>query len=324
MHSTPAIHSFLLDRKGNGREIDIAPADTLPVHPEELLWVHIDYSNPDAVAWLRGCDRLDPLAIESLLEETSRPRSTLFHTDLILDLRGVNLNPGADPEDMVAVRLWIDEQYIISSNRRKLLSLDDIRESLRRGTGPKTSGEFIATLAAHLDDRTSLVIEQLEDAFEQLEDNLLLEEYTFLRPELTKLRRLAIRLRRYLAPQRDALSHLIGEPPPWLQKREKLHIKENINRLNRHLEELDSIRDRAVIAQEEFINRLSEQLNTRMYTLSLVATLFMPLGFLTGLLGINVGGIPGADNKFGFLLVSLLVAGLATLQLIYLRKKKWF
>lgn len=324
MNTTQAIHSFILDRKGSCREIDIPPADSLPATPEELLWVDIDYSQPAAEIWLRGWNRLDPLAVESLLEESSRPRSLLFHTDLILDLRGVNLNPGADPEDMVAVRLWMDEQHIISSNRRRLISLDDIRNALRHGTGPKSSSEFIAMLVEFIDDHTSLVIEQLEESFEQLEDNLLMEEFTQLRPELSRLRRLAIRLRRYLAPQKDALSHLLNEPPPWLQRQDRLRLREGINRLNRHLEELDSIRDRAVIAQEEFINRLSEQLNTRIYTLTLVATLFMPLGFLAGLLGINVGGIPGADSRFGFLAVTGFMGILAMLQLYYLRKKKWF
>lgn len=321
---TKPIQGFLLDRKGNGREIEIAGTDPLPVHPDSLLWVHIDYSSAEAVFWLQHCDRLDPLAVESLLQETSRPRSMLFHTDLILDLRGVNMNPGANPEDMVAVRLWVDEQYIISSNRRRMVSLDDIREELQRGDGPKSSSAFIGALIGHIDDRVSLVIDQLEDEFEQLEDNLLMEEFPELRVELARLRRLAIRLKRYLAPQKDAIAHLLSESPPWLQRSDKMCLRENINRLNRHLEELDSIRDRAVIAQEEFINRLSEQLNTRMYTLSLVATLFMPLGFLTGLLGINVGGIPGSDSRYGFLAVTGLIVILISLQLYYLRKKKWF
>ncbi|SHO49038.1 zinc transporter ZntB [Desulfopila aestuarii] len=323
MHSK-AIHGFLLDRTGHGREIEISSTDTLPVHPDHLLWVHIDYTSPEAAAWLRNCDRLDPLAVESLLEETSRPRAMLFHTDLILDLRGVNMNPGADPEDMVAVRIWADEQYIISSNRRRMSSLEDIQEELHHGDGPKNSSEFISSLVGHIDDRISLVLDQLEDAFEQLEDNLLMEEYSELRVELARLRRLAIRLKRYLAPQKDAINHLLNEPPPWLQRRDKMRLRENVNLLNRHLEELDSIRDRAIIAQEEFINRLSEQLNNKMYTLSLVATLFMPLGFLTGLLGINVGGIPGSDSKYGFMTVSGLILFLLSMQLYYLWKKKWF
>ena len=85
-----------------------------------------------------------------------------------------------------------------------------------------------------------------------------------------------------------------------MTKHHKIPIRESLNRFNRYLEELDSIRDRAIVTQEELLSQLSETLNRRMYILSLVATFFLPMGFLTGLLGINVGGIPGADRPIWF------------------------
>ena len=60
------------------------------------------------------------------------------------------------------------------------------------------------------------------------------------------------------------------------------------------------MRERAAVIQEELAGRLAEQMNKRMYMLSMVAAVFLPLGFLTGLLGINFGGIPGAGNPLGF------------------------
>jgi zinc transporter len=94
--------------------------------------------------------------------------------------------------------------------------------------------------------------------------------------------------------------------------------------LIRHLEDLDAIRERVAVTQEELQSRLAEQQNVRMYVLSIVAAIFLPLGFLTGLLGINVGGIPGADNPLAFgMFMGFLVLLLAA-QLIYFRVKKWF
>ena len=77
------------------------------------------------------------------------------------------------------------------------------------------------------------------------------------------------------------------------------------------------------MTQEELVNRLSEQMNARMYVLSIVAAVFLPLGFLTGLLGINVGGIPGTEYKWGFVLVCVLIGVLAALQLWFFKRKKW-
>ena len=68
----------------------------------------------------------------------------------------------------------------------------------------------------------------------------------------------------------------------------------------------------------------AEQLNRRMYVLSIVAAVFLPLGFLTGLLGINVAGIPGSESPWGFLIFVALLCALVGGQLWYFRKKGWF
>ena len=130
-------------------------------------------------------------------------------------------------------------------------------------------------------------------------------------------------LRRYLAPQREAFTRLQVEKIHWFTEQDKRHLYEIANSLIRIVEDLDSLRERANVAQEELINLLSEQINSRMYTLSLVTTIFLPLSFFTGLLGINVGGIPGASSPWAFLIVIALLLGVSLVQFIYFRKKHW-
>ena len=77
------------------------------------------------------------------------------------------------------------------------------------------------------------------------------------------------------------------------------------------------------MTQEELNSRLSEQLNKRMYVLSIVAAVFLPLGFITGLLGINVAGIPGAEFAYGFVIVCLLLLLLVFIQIGLFKWKKW-
>ena len=91
----------------------------------------------------------------------------------------------------------------------------------------------------------------------------------------------------------------------------------------RFVEELDSARDRVAITQEELNNRLSEQMNKAMYVLSIVAAIFLPIELLTGLLGINVGGIPGSENKWAFLIVTFFLILIALLLIGLFRRIKW-
>lgn len=322
METTGLMHAYLLDGQGGARKLD--ERDVEQWTPEQgPIWLHFDYTSPGTVAYIRNRSGLHNVPASVLLTEESRPRTTLVGGGVLVALRGVNLNPGSDPEDMVAIRVWLDENRIISTRKRKLLSVSDLVKALEEKAGPKTVGEFIVCLSDRLASRMEDAVEDIEDRVAQMEQEVITSESHLLRTRLSEVRREAIMLRRYLSPQKEAMASLHTEEVPWLRDTDRLHLKEATDRVVRCIEDLDSARDRAAVTQEELVNRLSEQLNTRMYVLSLVAAVFLPLGFLTGLLGINLGGIPGAENKSAFLIFVLLLALVVVVQIIVFKKKKW-
>jgi zinc transporter len=138
------------------------------------------------------------------------------------------------------------------------------------------------------------------------------------------LRREILKLRRYLSPQRDALARLQTANVAWFGNDDRMRIREAHDKVMRYLEDLDSAKDRASVTHEALSNQLAEQMNSRMYILSLVAALFLPLGFLTGLLGINVGGIPLAEDPDGFLEIVIILVVLVAIQVYIFMRKKWF
>ena len=288
-----------------------------------VLWVHLDYSKAETREWLTEKSGLDEVISEALTEEDSRPRCTPFHEGLLLGLRGVNLSPGADPEDMVGIRIWFEKDRIISTRKRKILSIRDIQAALEQGNGPKDMGDFLVQVTGTIMGRMRHVIDDLEDGVAEIEEQILTTESHQLRSQLAGLRRQAISFRRYLAPQREALSRLLTEKIFWVDDGTRIRLREVSDQLARYLEDLDEARDRAAVTQEELVNRLSEQLNNKMYLLSIVAAIFLPLGFLTGLLGINVGGIPGADSKLGFALFVVILVIVVFFQIWLFKKKKW-
>ena len=288
-----------------------------------VLWVHLDYKEPDVQSWIREHSGVDELVAEALLAEETRPRAVSVDDGLLVALRGVNLNPDTDPEDMVAVRIWVEADRVISTRRRRLLSVQRLVEGFERGRGPKTSGDVLIQLAQRLTERIGEVVDEAEDEVAELEQSVLEAEHGELRNELAALRRRVIALRRYMAPQREALARLHVEKADWLSATDRMEIREVWDRTIRLVEDLDAVRERAGITQDELVNRLSDQLNRRMYALSIVAAIFLPLGFLTGLLGINVGGIPGAENPQAFALFLLLLLGIVAGQFWLFRRWHW-
>jgi len=316
------IVAYLLDGHGGGREVGW-PAVREWKPSSGLLWLHLDYTRPDAQEWMRKESGVDPVLAESLLLEDVRPHSLFTSDGLMVVLRGVNLNPGQEREDMVAVRMWIEEHRVITLRHRHLLSIDDLRDQIGRGTGPVSPGTFLVDIADLLVTRMAGVIADVEDTVDRLDEHVATGESRELRTRLAHVRREAILLRRYLSPQRDAMSRLYGEPVEWLDDTLRMRLRGIADRTLRYVEDLDAARERAGVGQEELASRLAEQTNNRMYLLSIVAALFLPLGFVTGLLGVNVAGIPGTEHPGAFIVVCLLLFLLALLQLWIFKRRGW-
>jgi zinc transporter len=317
------IVSYLLDGQGGGEPLDWAGVRSW--RPSRgPVWIHLDYTSEEAQHWLREESGVDSLIAQALLAEETRPRCAAMEDGLVISLRGVNNNPGTDPEDMVSIRMYCTKDRVISTRRRRLLTVRDLREALETRRGPRTIGELVATIGDGLVERMSGVIAELDDRIDELEERIIEGSGREVREGILDLRREIIQLRRYLAPQREAMGRLHTERVSWLNDHERLQVREAADKLTRHVEDLDSAKDRASVAYEELSSNMTEQMNSRMYVLSLVAGLFLPLGFLTGLLGINVGGIPLADSPWGFLEVVLLLVVLVILQVIVFRRKRWF
>ncbi len=287
-------------------------------------WLHFDYSLPSTKSWLEKNNQLPAVVANALSDEETRPRATSLNDGVLISLRGVNLAPNSNPEDMVSIRLWLTNNKIISTRRRTLLSTKDIAEDFDNGLGPKTPSEFIAVLTERLISRMSNTVYEIEENVSDIEEKILTTSTHSLRNELSSIRRQIISLRRYLSPQREAMAQLMSDKITLFASEEKIQLREATDHLIRFIEDLDSIKDRAIVCQEELNNTLAEQMNNRMFVLSMVAAIFLPLGFLTGLLGVNVGGIPGAanSNAFGLFIVILFIV--VIFQILFFKKKKWF
>ncbi len=316
------IFAFALDGNGGGSPLDLqAIKEWQPQNG--VLWVHLDYTGDEARDWLENHSGIDPVIVEALVADETRPRNLVHRGGMLLILRGVNLNPGKDPEDMIAIRSWIDGDRIVTLRHRRVMAINDIRLAVEEGNGPASSGEFLEEMTDLLVMRMGGVISDLDDTVDALEDEVIFEQTYDLRQKISSVRRSAISMRRYLAPQRDVMSRLHNEKVEWLNEIERMRLREVADRTTRYVEDLDAIRDRASVTQEELNARLSDQMNKTMYILSIVAGLFLPLGFLTGLLGINVGGIPGTESHWAFSIFCVLLLIIAGVQIWLFKRKKW-
>lgn len=290
-----------------------------------LMWLHLDYTDEKALAWINN-SHLPDVEKEALTTQRIRPRLNQTKEGFFLSLRGIDLdsdNQSDQPSEMVSIRGYYTHNSIITTSDRPVRALDRISAHINGGFGPKTIGAFILCLCDHLTSHKIEVIDSLDDRLTQLEDLVMNNSDDDLRNNIAQLRRETVYLRRYVTPQRDAIAKLLTIDTPLLSLSDKQKIHEVNEKLLHVIDDLNAIRERANVTQEELMSLQSEALNQRLYFLSLITTIFLPLGFLTGLLGVNLGGIPGSQNHWAFYIFCSLLFGVLILQLILFYRRKW-
>jgi len=318
-NALPSVSALRFDGKGGALVVEPAAAVAEPA----ATWVHINFSDPKAADWAWDGSGLDPVIVGAMLDPESRPRALPHGNGVLASLRGVNLNPGARLEDMISVRIWIEPGRVVTASRRRLRSLREIREAIDQGTGPTSPALFVIELVDRLNHFISQAIEQIEEQIDEAEDTANVDRSLSRNSAFNQLRRQTAQIRRYLSPQREALDRLSRINEPLFSNEEVIELREQLNALTLALEDLDLVRERALVAQEEFLGLLAHEQNSRMLLLSIVTAIFLPLSFLTGLFGMNVAGLPGLEFPGSFMIIALIMLVTAIVILAIFRRKKW-
>ncbi len=311
------VFGFELDGKGGGIACDAQS------RPEGKAWLHVDYSCPGAVDWLEA-QGLDPMIVETLTRPETRPRTTAVKDGLIVVLRGINMNPGADPSDMVSLRMWIEPNRLISVRQRRLRATQETYEALDAGQGARDIPDLVLEIIDRIADRIAQFVDEIEESVLDYEAEVEVADVRAERRKLSQLRRQTAAVRRFVAPLRESLDGLARQSEGPFDADWSYGVRDLSDRITRAVEDLDLVRERLTVIQEELLNRLSQEQNDRLYVFSVVAAIFLPISFMTGLFGMNTAGLPGLEDPIAFWVVAAAMLVVTLLMLLYLKSKKWF
>jgi len=318
-HHLPTAVVFALRLDGQGGAEKLVPGSALPA---EDVWMHLDYSSPHAYEWIKTSPLLPDGVRDSLQGDSSRPKLVKANGGMLLTLRCINATEGQRPDQMVALRFYISERIIVSTRRRRVPAVEEIMQDLAKNMGPLNTADWLVDLCEHITEQAGDFIDELQEKIAVLEEHLL-SERTMDRVDLADIRRQLIVSRRYLAPQRDLFSRLANEKVGWLELDDLRRLQEIADRLGRWLEDLDSSIARTSLLADEMNARLTEAMTRRTYIMSIMAMVFLPATFLTGLFGVNLGGIPGGQSDTGFFMFVTTLVTLIVCLAVWLRLHKW-
>ncbi len=320
----PLLFGRVLDGRGGGRPIEWAEAQGwVPETPDEVMWLHLCRTKPGVQEWIETHLGAPEPTAELLTSDQTRPRAFRDGETLVGTLRGINFNPGAEPEDMISMQLWSDGRRLVTLRRHPLQTPREVLAAIDRGDGPPDAGATITLLAELLIARMSQSIVDMNTVLDRLEDDDPDEHAERMLRQISAIRRNCLALKRHMAPQHEALEQISRDAPVWFEDHDRREIAESIARLRRYLDDIDISKESAVVLQDELRARSLASSEHATYMLTIVAGIFLPLGFLTGLLGINVGGMPGMDDPDAFWVVVTLCGLLLVGLLVVFRRLRW-
>lgn len=291
--------------------------------PNAFVWIHLASNDDDAKNWLTDCADVPECIVEALTATETRPRCDQIGEGALLNLRGRSTDIMTMSDPLASVRIWAVAGRVISLARRSLPAIDLVVASVETGL-IRDPGDLIAEFAAAITADLDPEVADLGDALDDCEADLDANRIFQLRREVTKVRVKSIGYRRFLSPQRAAIEKLAALPIRWLEDDDRLHLSAAADRAARMAEELESIRERSALMHEALTDLRAEQIDQRSLVLSAVALVFLPLTFLTGLLGMNVAGIPYAHQPWAFQGVIWACIAIASVITGYFFREHWF
>ena len=292
-------------------------------HNGHFCWAHLDGRDEEAMRWLDDeAHALPPTARFNLTTAETRPRCQPLHEGVIINLRGPRQSAEDEGDELVSIRIWAERGRVVSVTYRHMAGLENLRERMEHGEF-LDPGDFIAALAVQISHQLDPVVADLGDQVDDCELALSADGFA-LRRNIAKARSTAISYRRFIVPQRQALEAMSQLEYGWIEDEDRIHLREAADRFARMAEELEAVRERSALLHEQITDLRAEKIDRRSLIIAIVALIFLPLTFVTGLFGMNVDGIPYAHHPLSFWAVTgfSLLVGLGVAA--YFTAARWF
>lgn len=315
----PVAFALLLDGQGGARPLSVVEQQSW--QPEDgFLWLHLDGGDPRAESLLAERFGLEPATREAMLDRGGHPRLLPQEEGALLILQTLPVMPVVGSHGL---GLWLEARRALSLSPGKPPLVARLREQLLAGAGPALPAELPASLlrllAEDYRDRLKGMLEQAD----RLQERVCEDQSRDMQTQLSLLRRHAARLGGVLDDSLRLVDDLLAQDLSWLIGKPHKAIREQRDRMHRLLGEMRNLREHLHSLQDELNGLLDHRLNQRVYQLTVITGVCFPMVFITGLLGVNVGGIPGASNPNAFWLLCGVLVALGLVGGWLLHRRNW-
>ena len=313
---------YRVDAAGRMEELGWDDMDAALSAEENVVWLHFNQADPRARDWIQTSKHLPASGKALLLGSDTHMRIEVCDNGLAGVVGDLHHEFTDRVDRLDVLRLYLDNRCLISARREPLAAIDKLRRSIGDGLKVERPITIITQFLHHVTDTLGDLLRELTDDVDDLEDQLLAGQISDRVPELARIRRIAVRLRRHMVPQQHALVSLLSRMPAWIEENGAADLRNAIERLAALGHDLDLVQERARLLGDQLSGRLMEATNRNLYILSIVTTIFLPMTLVTGIFGMNLGGLPAQQDPMGFWYGMIAMVALGIVTLVLLRRRR--
>jgi len=290
-----------------------------------FFWIDVDQPNEDDFAVLRDVFKFHPLAVEDSEKFGQRAKIDDYDDFVFIVVYGAV----PDEDRLVEVHCFYSERFLVTVHRDEAPAFTEVRQRYVKRQNPiDDPGKLLYRIIDGLVDSFFPILAYFDDRIDELENQTFLHASDEQLQEIFGMKRLLVGMRKAITPQRDMFASLIGGVAelPGMTAEDERYFRDIYDHLIRISDLIDTYRDLLTSSMDVYLSTVSNRLNTVMKQLTVMATVFLPLTFVTGFFGQNfgwmVGHIKGSWAFFGL----GIGAEIATVALLYtlFKKRGWF
>lgn len=303
------IHGYLFNPDAPPQRLNAREAAQLARHtlPDGcFLWLHINLNHARAERWVQDHFSVDDDFFDEIHSASPRTRLAQQNDALLAMLNDVTFSKEERSTQNATLWIWCRPQVMVSARYRPVGMIERMHQQIDRLCFSAPDA-MLLWLLGEQEAQLEQVVRRSSQAVDAIEERLLSAAIKANRSELGHLRRMLLRVQRLLAPEPAALFRLLNRPPNWLNREPLSELRIFTEEFSVALNDLASLMERIRLLQEEIAARLMEQSNRTLFLLTSITVLALPINIVAGFFGMNVGGIPLANNPHGFLLLVLVV-----------------
>jgi magnesium transporter len=291
-----------------------------------VTWINVDsLANIDVLEKIGKNFSIHPLILEDLLNVEQRPKIEDLETYLYLTIKMLTIEKQTQGVQVEHVSIILGPNYLISFQEGIGDVFDPVRERIRKeGRIRKFGPDYLAyALIDDIVDNYFVVMEQLEGRVEDLEEELVVNASRQSLLKINKLKKDMIFLRKAVWPLREMINTMERGDSPLIREETRIYLRDVYDHIIQVIDTLETFRDMVSGMIDIYLSSLSYKMNEIMKVLTLIATIFIPLTFVTGVYGMNFEYIPELRYPYGYFIVWGVMITVVIVMLAYFRKRQW-